>query len=565
MEQSTTIKGMLANRKIFVPTYQRAYSWDTEFDKKKPQKQVNVFVADLEDYNRSLTTTSYYFGHFLFEEKGDNLFGVIDGQQRLTTIIIFLSAVFTKLKELKPLSEEHDFLYKSLVKLGGNYTFATVDYDDRLFIDYVLNQTKKNKNGLDSESAKRIVNAFDFFTEYLHDKDETYLSKMLKTVSEASCSTHKVKNESEAIQMFIFQNNRGKKPSNLEIIKAQFMFIVHLYGGDEKDSLIKDIKGRFETIYKSISKIEYNINEDDILVYTLRVHFNSLWESNAIEKINKLLSEENPIPFIRSFTNSLAASFEHLTTFFGKDERENIEIHSLVTLGGFSIVIPFIIKAYTFGLQTKEICKICSSMEALVLRHRLIGTRADITSRISGVYQDFKDDQPDIKPIIDRIEWMKTTTDWWGAYWNTAEFERSTQGKIHPSTAKFILWKYENHLENQGKKGYSQSRFDSIHSPELEHIAPQTPTNGEPIPAGYCEYDEEFKNQFIDCLGNYLLISKSHNCSLSNDPFSKKRSTYNHLLQQREVQDMTSGEEIWNKEKIRLRKDKIVKFVLENF
>ena len=565
MEASTTIKGMLANNKIFVPTYQRAYSWDTEFDKSKTPKQVNVFLSDLEDYNCSTTKSKYYFGHFLFEEKETSKFGVIDGQQRLTTIVIFLSALFSRIKQIRPLKETEQEAFEDIIKRNSTYRFATVDYDNQLFKDYVINQTKKDKNGLETESAKRIVNAFDFFTQNLSTKDEVYLIKMLDTVQKASCTTHPVTDESEAIQMFIFQNNRGKKPTNLEIIKAQFLFNVHLYGGDDKDSLIEEIKERFETIYKSISKIEYNINEDDILVYTLRVHFNSLWESNAIEKINKLLSEENPIPFIRSFTNSLAASFEHLTTFFGKDERENIEIHSLITLGGFSIVIPFIIKAYTFGLQTEEICKICSSMEVLVLRHRLIGTRADITSRINGVYQEFKAEYPDIKPIIDRIEWMKTTTDWWWAYWNTADLEKSIQGGMNHSTAKFLLWKYENHLKNQGKNGYSQSRFDSIDSPELEHIAPQTPSNGGPIPAGYCEYDEEFKNQYIDCLGNYLLISKSHNCSLSNDPFSKKRNSYNHLLQQREVQDMTSDEEIWNKEKIRLRKDKIVKFVLENF
>ena len=109
------------------------------------------------------------------------------------------------------------------------------------------------------------------------------------------------------------------------------------------------------------------------------------------------------------------------------------------------------------------------------------------------------------------------------------------------------------------------TRFDNIESPELEHIAPQTPTNGEPVAAGYCEYDEEFRNQYIDCLGNYLLISKSHNCSVGNKPFIEKRRTYNNLAQQREIQNMTSESEIWDKEKIRLRKDKIVKFILENF
>ena len=567
MEASTTINKMLAGNKIFVPTYQRAYSWDTEFDKSKTQKHVNVFLTDLEDYNKSLASTPYYFGHFLFEEKSESHFGVIDGQQRLTTIVIFLSALFSRLKSIRTLTENEEVLFENMIKRKSNYIFSTVDYDNQLFKDYVVDQTKKNKNGLETESARRIVNAFDFFTKALSDKDEVYLTKMLKTINEASCSTHPVKNESEAIQMFIFQNNRGKKPSNLEIIKAQFMFNVHLYGGDEKDSLIDEIKNRFEKIYKSISSIEYKIDEDDVLVYTLRVHFNSLWESNAIDKINKLLSENNPIPFIKSFTNSLAVSFEHLTTFFGKDERENIEIHSLITLGGFATAIPFVIKAYAFGLRTNEICKICSSMEAMVLRHRLIGTRAELTSRINDVYQNFTLEQPDIKPIVDRIEWMKNVSNdsWWWAYWNKNELEKSIQGGMHHSTAKFLLWKYENYLEHQGKSGYSVTRFDKIESPELEHIAPQTPTNGEPIAAGYCEYDEEFRNQYIDCLGNYLLLSKSHNCSVGNRPFCEKRSSYNHLGQQREIQSMTSDTEIWNKEKISLRKGKIVKFILENF
>ena len=72
--------------------------------------------------------------------------------------------------------------------------------------------------------------------------------------------------------MFIFQNNRGKRPTNLEIVKAQFMYNVHLYGSNDKDALIGEIKDRFEGIYKSISSIEYHINEDDVLLYTLRVY-----------------------------------------------------------------------------------------------------------------------------------------------------------------------------------------------------------------------------------------------------------------------------------------------------
>lgn len=65
METPKTIEGMLARNTIFVPTYQRAYSWDRD-------TQVKTFLADLEEYNRSKTDSKYYFGHFLFEEKTEN-------------------------------------------------------------------------------------------------------------------------------------------------------------------------------------------------------------------------------------------------------------------------------------------------------------------------------------------------------------------------------------------------------------------------------------------------------------------------------------------------------------
>ena len=531
--------------------------WDTE--------QVNTFLTDLEEYNRSEAKTPYYFGHFLFEEKSVSNFGVIDGQQRLTTIVIFLSALFAKLKTIRKLTDDEEVSYENMVKRKNRYAFSTVEYDNRLLKDYVIDRLKLDRNGLETESARRIVNTYDYFTEKFKDKDESCLVKMLETVSQAACTTHPVKNESEAIQMFIFQNDRGKRPSNLEIIKAQFMFNVHLYGGERKDGLINEIKERFEKIYKSISSIEYNINEDEVLIYTLRVHFNSLWETNAIDRIDKILSEPNhPIPFITKFTQDLATSFEHLRTFFGKDERENISIHSLIKLGRFTIAIPFVIKAYSYGLATEDMGKICSSLEMLVLRHRLIGTRAELNSRVNDVYRKFTSTNPSIQPIIDRINWMKDISSdlrWW-AHWNKSRLENEIQGKMQFSTAKFLLWKYENYLESQGKDGYSLTRFDKISNPELEHIAPQTPKDGQPIATGYCEYDEEFKNQYIDCLGNYLLLSKFHNCSIGNKPFKEKRETYNHLFQQREIQEMTKESEIWDKEKIETRKEKIIKFIL---
>ena len=511
------------------------------------------------DYINSQSSSPYYFGHFLFENKGCRCYGIIDGQQRLTTITIFLAVLFKRLKTLRKFSEEETFAYQSMIKLGSKYRFKTVDYDNQLFKDYVVNQVKTEHNGLETESQKRIVAAFDYFTRELGNMTEDYIVKLLNAVKESSCTTHVVENEAEAIQMFIFQNNRGKKPSKLEIIKAQFMYHVHLYGedNDTKTELIEEIKHRFENIYKSISTIEQKVNEDDVLVYTQRVFFNSLWENDAVQKVNEQLAKDNRLHFVREFTLALSASFEHLTYFF-KMESKNIVLHSLKRIANFGIVVPFIIKAFKAKVSDKDLEALSIALEVIFIRARVIGTRADLTSRLNDVFQKF---EGDVHPVIKRIDWMKTQEGWWG-YWNNRELERALQGWIYPDTAKFLLWKYENHLiEEEGKAGYLPIRYDSIVSPQLEHIAPQT----ENPESGYCEYDEDFRNHYLDCLGNYLLLSAHHNISIGNVPFEQKRASYNQLHQQQEVRDMTEMDKCWDKEKISKRKEKIVQFLLGRF
>ena len=77
-----------SNRSIKVPDYQRAYSWET--------KQIDLFIGDLVNpANRH----GYYFGHFIVEDSGSHL-ELVDGQQRLTTVILFLVVCHIKRPEL---------------------------------------------------------------------------------------------------------------------------------------------------------------------------------------------------------------------------------------------------------------------------------------------------------------------------------------------------------------------------------------------------------------------------------------------------------------------------------
>ena len=96
MEASTTIIGMTRGNQIYVPDYQRAYSWETG-NSNSDKNQVDTFLNDLEDYLESKVETPYYFGHFLYEKKTENEYAIIDGQQRLTTITIFVKLLIRQI------------------------------------------------------------------------------------------------------------------------------------------------------------------------------------------------------------------------------------------------------------------------------------------------------------------------------------------------------------------------------------------------------------------------------------------------------------------------------------
>ena len=554
METTSTFAGMLAHNFIAVPSYQRAYSWDTN----EKGRQVNTFYEDLCSYLN--IPTKYYLGHFLFQQKSDTQYEVIDGQQRLTTGILFLSAAYHCLETIRPLTEDEDFGKKMSIKISGKYHFATVDYDD-IVLRELIDGTPVS-HSLDTESKKRLVAAYIYFETQLKKLSEGDICRFITLLNDASCSTHIVKDETEATQIFLFQNNRGKKPTRLEVIKAQFIYQVLLYGGEEKDTLLKDIKDRFENIYKSIATIETNINEDDVLNYTAKVFYNNLCIDNADERIKKNLQAQPDCVFVKNFTCCLANSFDAVQKLYSNLFAPENRVQLLLALDNKPISIPFWIKGTALNPNVRDFMDMIEALDSLLLRAKVIGTRADLNTRLNDVFKSM-DQENGLQKVVEHIQWMKDNHGGWWYYWDNQQFANALNSTwFEPATAKILLLCYENHLINAENKGYDEVLYSKRGEFQLEHIAPQT--DNEQPENGYPEYNEDFYNNQLNCLGNYLLLSGSHNASIGNHPFAEKRATYNVLYQQREVQNMAPDGQ-WTKENIQSRKQKIVEFLLEAY
>jgi len=89
------------NVKFIIPGYQRRYEWDCE-GKSERNNQINLMWDDLYDFflNNSNNKNAYFLGSMVMREVDNREFEVIDGQQRLTSLVILFASINCFLKKV---------------------------------------------------------------------------------------------------------------------------------------------------------------------------------------------------------------------------------------------------------------------------------------------------------------------------------------------------------------------------------------------------------------------------------------------------------------------------------
>lgn len=550
----TTVLGFFdsSQKSYIVPVYQRAYSWE--------QKQWKAFIDDL--IEQSAGGNSYNYGYILLETiKKEKKYEIIDGQQRLTTIIIFMRALLDVLSDNNAdFADKCQHIRDTYLKNNGNIKLRPVEYDRACFERLIIDGEKNFSTT--SISQQRIKGAKIYFTKEFGQYSGSKLIKLLDELELADIARLELQGKKESALMFELQNNRGKDLTNLEKLKSYFMYQMYAHSTEEEtESNIEHVSDIFKSIYLAINDLN-RLDEDSVLIYHCNAYLNG-YNYRGLENIIEYLAKAtNRVLWIKEFTGKLHSSFINM----GKVERSRLPyLLDLRTMTGKAdqlpaFVYPFIIKGYSFfGEDNIKMNKLYHLLEILTFRYHLINSRADINSRLNDVLKKFDGDIYKLKTSInDKLE-----ESW---YWSEARTKEYLDDYMYENKVlKYLLWKYEDYLQSKGY-GIGECKIAKV---QTEHISPKIPPDNIQIASGYevdanNEYSEEFKTSYLHCVGNLMLISESHNKSIGNIAFAKKLETYKKsasaLRQMQEIEEFVDDKDdpLWGVDAIDKRHEAIV-------
>lgn len=565
-----TIENFFAGKKSFkIPEYQRTYSWDDE--------QLKTFWDDLCECRQSESGNPYCFGNIMAEKANDNEFEIIDGQQRLTTIVIFTRAILNEITNKQ--------------KTNNNFTNINIEQEERTFFkDYdkiklvPLNLDKscfdtiiiENKENYKCEtlSQQRMQSAKKFFKDKLQKTSTEKIIEIYSILKSSKINFISLEGKKDSALMFELQNNRGKALTTLEKLKSFLMYQIYLNSPSENTNIDIDyVAQKFASIYRYTAQIEEyaskkngNVTEDNILLYHSYAYSKkNLYYKNMSHIIEEYKSEDvlDKITWIKNYVDELCLTYANIKNFLNMT---NENLTRLQKLDFPFFVYPFIIKAMKFfENNTDKLDSMFKIMEKLSFRYKLVNSRSDIRSRLNDIIKNF---DGDIDLLVSQIETKMEEA----YYWSDARVIETLNGNMYKNDdmLRYLLWEYEASLQD---KGYKIDDL-KIEGESIEHISPQT-EDGEWIEAGYevdenNHYSDKFKENYLNKLGNLMLISQSHNSQIGNKPFKNKLDSYNNnpiLKQQTEIKNFIEDIDnpIWDTTAIDKRHKEILDFAKERW
>lgn len=302
----------LFNEKIFrIPDYQRGYSWSEQQLTEFWEDVLNI-PSDREHYTGMISlkeikdisnVEKWNDIQWLVNNRGYKVYHIVDGQQRFTTIIILINEIInfvSNLPENKDKNDEqinlNDFTLKMIKE---NYLVVSKPNSEDMLKSYKFGYEVDNpsykffKNKiLESEIEGEVEETFytlnlqqakEFFKKsiqelYISNKNniEVINRLFINLTQKLKFNTYYIEDDFNVYIAFETMNNRGKRLSNLELLKNRLIYLTTLFKDDDevKRKIREDINDTWKEIYSYLGKNKSRpLNDDEFLQAHWTIYF----------------------------------------------------------------------------------------------------------------------------------------------------------------------------------------------------------------------------------------------------------------------------------------------------
>lgn len=512
------------SREYQIPMFQRKYSWE--------QEQCETLWDDLIDFhNEKDKKDKYFLGNIVVHPIDESeKFSVIDGQQRLTTLLLLIRALFDNAGTVKALEECLKIKDKLSSELTNNIRLnSDVIEDDKKDLEKIILEGR-----CDDENSRLYIN-YDMFKKKISDwkqgKTSDELNKLILTFLDnvvllpILCET-----EDDALNIFETINNRGLSLSDADIFKSK------LYAGIESSK-----RSEFIDEWNDL-----NDQEDlfRILMYICRA------QENDISKEKGLRSYFSSKTGRLQNTGDVMASLKKINAII--DTKTGIYNDSL-----WNILENYPNQYWRYPLYVflhkyliwKEDCELYLPEEhyeeykKLVMLttayyfvkgvvYNSVNTVKDTTFKVCAKIEnndnylsEYIDNMGnDLKIFYDKLE--------------SADLGRCKRGII-------LLSGFLN--KSQSVEDFYDLILNS--NIEIEHILPRKWSDNN-------DWDEQEAKEVMETLGNLAPFEKKLNISASNEFFKKKKNAYKES-RFADIQDLVKLDK-WDYDEVKIREENII-------
>ncbi len=561
MNNTLSLQELFSKRIFQVPDYQRGYAWE--------ERQVAEFLDDLRLLASSSPGYRHYTGTIVLCSQSDEVeddegtsyevWDIVDGQQRLTTIVLLLNEISRALSDYPNSDALAKGTARSYVQTSRDglplYKMKLNKGTDDFFKSVVLRE-KPDVVGPPIASAQRLQNSQKQIADYLTsavdstaDREQWLRELRSNITGRLHFNLYEVEDAAGVGTIFEVMNDRGKPLTDLEKVKNYLLHATSPLDVEEssKSNFVDSVNDAWAYILDQLMSAGLSSPADEDRL--LRAHWlmqydpqSRNWNGSKSTKDKfdlrnyhgqsvQLLGElQQYIEGLRSasicYCDALnpdrSDAFQSFSSHPGRWDDVKLWNSKLVRIGVTATYLPLLMAVRTrWPSEPQKYLEVVRLCEALAFRFYTVA-RYYATFRQSHMFRlanrvyhgmEFDNVSRTIKRIynvsderrgFDEFTDVTTPRDWYGR-----------------RGLRYFLYEYEQDLASAKGASPKINWTDVISTglkDTIEHILPQSIENQ---PYWQNHFDKSTHKIYMHDIGNLTLTK--HNSSLGNKPFPEKK------------------------------------------